>query len=257
MFSSAAAVLSSPTSQADMPAMTALTLTDLKGINHTLAHQKLTVEPAFELSTGLQLKAPRFEGKPIVLDLASKPEVWLQIREGFDYLAEGCGFNPHHAASGAKGVKLLLSLPKGWNSVLKTFDEVVQSLSLTGEELPKFNWLPLIRSHDSLCASVVVSGSEAPTIIHFISADGVLSKGTGLEFLKAQLGDSKLTDFECKARVELQFVEEDPESFRKFIAVKVHSIAFVRKVVTEVLDYSDQNLEFFARSAAKRLKKSV
>ena len=252
MLADPAAAIFSPAPTTAMADMTPLSLAD---ISKEGADLEVSLESAFQVgSKGTVLAAPRFKGKPILLNLTAGTADWVKVLPGFDYLDTVL---PHHQESGATAVKILLQLPEDWVEPLCSLDREISKQSLSYEDTADYNWMSILKPPDGICASLVVDGSEAPTIIRFISSEGLVTKGSGFEFLQSQLGDSKLLDYECKVQVELQFVEVNVAKHRKSTGVKVHSIVFARRPKTEVVDYSDEQIAAFVRARAKRLRTSV
>ena len=230
--------------------------------------------PWHHLGGSSDLKAPTIQGQPILLDLAAD-DTWLQISKA--------DLKPRkvHRECNTTSAVVMLTIPEVWLQNFTEFDDVLMAAGLPYEDLKRdFGWMPMLRLADGyegdadtgteLLAHLVLEGSVAPTILRFVTEAGV-EKGTGLEFLKRQLGDSNLEDYRCACCVELQFVEvEDlaayipPEFLADFdesqhkgrmksVFAKVHDALFVKPPKLSVVEFAEDRIEALVW-ASKRMK---
>ena len=111
----------------------------------------------------------------------------------------------------------------------------------------------MMRTETTVMANIVLEGSDARTQLCFISDDGTVQQGVGLEFFKTQLGDAKLEDFSSKVWAEMQFIDVQSEMMRKTVVVKVHSMALANTPKEKVVSFTQDHIDCFVR-AAKRIR---
>jgi hypothetical protein len=227
------------------------------------------MQPWHNLGDSADLKAPMINGRAIVLDL-TEDDTWLQISVKPMKVHKGCE---------ATVASIMLTIPDAWLDKLRKLDDRLMSKGLPSKDLKRdFSWHPMLHLAEGddadegteLHARLVLDNSAAPTILRFVTEAGV-EKGTGLEFLQRCLGESRLEDFKCACRVELQFVDvEDltaciPDELRdgfdeslhkgraKSIFVKVHDALFVKPPKLSVVEFAPDRVLALVR-AAKRMK---
>ena len=83
--------------------------------------------------------------------------------------------------------------------------------------------------------------------------NGKFEEGHGQEFLQARLGCGSLKDYRCKAKAELECIQENAEGFT--VLISAHSMAFFPMPQRAVVDYTDEEEKAMIQ-AAKRLKYS-
>ena len=234
-----------------MAPATIFTFEELKGTSVTLVPWRV-------LQDGTQLAAPRFNDLPLILDLTPGEDTWLKptTRDGpsIDYLAN---LKKHHAAAETVACKFLLDLPPELAGDVARLDKQITRLAMHSSEtksvLTGLNWMPMLRDDTSLMVSLILDGSDALTKLYFISQDGTVQQGEGLEFFQKQLGDATIDDFCCKIWAEMQFINVQQELNRKSVAVKVHSMALTKAPKEEVASFTQDHIDSFVR-AAKRIR---
>ena len=131
--------------------------------------------------------APRFKDLPLILDLTPGKDTWLKPPRNdgpsIDYLAN---LKKHHAAAETVACKLLLELQLAGD--VARLDKEITRLAMHSSEtksvLTGLNWMPMLRDETSLMVSLILDGSGALTTLYFISQDGTVQQGEGLEFLQ-------------------------------------------------------------------------
>ena len=224
-----------------------LTLAEITG-------EPISVVPWRVLGDGTELCAPRFNEQPLLINFTSGDDTWLRAKGGFDYVRQ---LKKHHSITETVACKVLLKLPEELAKDVSALDKQIMHKAMCSEDTKSvkngFNWMPLLRDESAIMVNIVLEGSDAPTKLSFIGSDGSVQQGEGLEFFKAQLGDSKIEDFSCKVWAEMQFVDVQVEMFRKLVAVKVHSIALAKTPKEEVASFTQDHINSFVR-AAKRIR---
>ena len=214
------------------------------------------VVPWRVLQDGTVLKAPRYNDAALLLDLTPGEDDWLKASAvaGFDYVAN---LKKHHNASETVACRLPLELPSELAADVKRLDQLIMHKAMERSDMLNrdsgLNWLPMLRTETQIMTSIVLQGSDAMTQLCFVSEDGSVQQGEGLEFFKAQLGDCKIEDFSLKVRAEMQFIDVQNDMHRKTVAVKAHSMALVRSPKEEVASFTQDDISSFVR-AAKRIR---
>ena len=209
------------------------------------------------LEDSTELKAPRHigcEDQPLLLNFTEDDDAWLRAEPGFDYVGQ---LKKHHNAIETVACKVLLKLPEKLAKDVSELDNRIMRVAMNHGDMVSsktgFNWMPMMRTETTMMASIVLEGSDAPTKLCFIGNDGSVQQGVGLEFFKAQLGDSKIEDFSCKVWAEMQFIDVQKEMQRKTVTVKVHSLALAKTPKEEVVSFTQDHIDSFVR-AAKRIR---
>ena len=216
--------------------------------------EPISVVPWRVLEDGTELSAPRYDEKPLLLDFTEDQDTWLRVQGGVDYVGQ---LKKHHSSIETVACKVLLELPEELAKDVSKLDKLIMHKAMCSDDMKSsksgFNWMPMLRTETAIMASIVLEGSDAPSKLCFIGDDGSVQQGTGLEFFKAQLGDSKIEDFSCKVWAEMQFIDVQNEMHRKTVAVKVHSMALAKTPKEEVASFAQDHINSFVR-AAKRIR---
>ena len=223
--------------------------------SQSMLDKALDVVPWRVLEDGSDVLAPRLSGTPLLFNFTEDCDDWVQARDGFDYFKA----MKHHEKLETEAIKVLFNLAGGVLDLMNLLDTKIMKMTMTREDVSSaragFNWMPLVNHAGDLSVSIVIAGSDAPTLLFFIKDDGSVVRGTGEEFLKQHLGDSKIEDFKCKVKAELQFVNVMTEKHQKRLAVKAHSVVFAKAPKESVAGYSDDELAIIVR-ASKRIRVS-
>ena len=106
------------------------------------------------------------------------------------------------------------------------------------------------RGDQNVILNLVLENSEALTPLRFIQGN-TIKKGFGKNFLDACLAGASLQDFHCKAKVELECIQETVDAIS--ITLTVHSIVFAPVPKRIIVDLTAEEEEMMIR-AAMRLK---
>ncbi len=203
--------------------------------------------------SGSTVYALRLDNKAVLLDLTPGKDDWVQLGRGFDHSLL--------QRSETTVIKVLVEVPCMAVPLLKAMDTRIWHQCR--EFYPAIKYMPMVQKENMVLVSMVMEGSTLLTELHFSLLDGTCVTGTGLEFLKAQLGDKSFEDFECKMLVELQCIEKTlidggkPDPRRTGVTIKVHSAFFAEVMQQKVISYSPERLIQFSSFAKRRRLNSM
>lgn len=198
-------------------------------------------------SDGAPLLAPLFKGNKIVLDLTPGADDWMEVLGVNDSPME------HHSGEAVQALHVAVSL-SGTSAdatpILDNLDRVLQKAMGYSVTKSKKTWYSTHRGNGKIILNIPVHNTAAPTTLRFFH-NGRFEKGHGQEFLQARLAGGSLKDYRCKAKAELECIQENDDGFT--VLITAHSVMFVPVPKRSVVDYNDEE-EKAAIQAAKRLK---
>ena len=200
-------------------------------------------------SDGQTLLAPFYKGNKIVLDLTPDADDWLEVLDVNSAAME------HHSGEAVQALHLAVRLD-GPSSTsvpsLDKFDKLVQTHMGYSLRSTHKTWYPTHRGNGKIVLNIAVQNTATPTVLRFFQ-NGKFEKGHGMEFLQARLAGGSFKDYRCKAKVELECIQENAEGFT--VLITAHSMAFFPMPKRAVVDYTDEEEKAMIQ-AAKRLKYS-
>jgi len=196
------------------------------------------------LSNEASLLAPLHSGCKIVLDLTPGEDDWLEI------IGANSAALPHHEGEETQALHLAIQLKDEEGARLDALDKVIQRKMNYSVMRSRKAWKGMHRGGGKVIVNVILGNSVALTPLRFVQG-GVMKKGFGKAFLDQCLDGADLKDFYCKAKVELECIQETAEDF--CINLTVHSIIFAPMPKRTIVDFTPDEEEAVIR-AAKRLK---
>jgi len=196
------------------------------------------------LSNGATLEAPIYNGSKIILDLTAGEDDWLEIMEANPTVLE------HHAGEPTRAMHIAVHLDVASVKQLTDIEKQVQRCK--GYSVINSNkaWKGIHRGNGKIILNVVLDWSLALTPLRFVH-NGILKKGVGEAFLAECLGESSLTDYQCKVKVELECIHETANDIS--ITLTVHSMILTQMRRRAIVDFTADE-EAAAIRAAKRIK---
>ena len=197
-------------------------------------------------SDGNPLLAPLYKGSKIVLDLTPGGDDWLEVLD-----VNSAPLEQHSGeAVQALHVAVRLDDPSAAQaSVLDHLDKLLQK-EMGYSTKSKKAWYSTHRGNGKIILNIAVQNTSAPTTLRFFQ-NGKFEKGHGQEFLQARLAGGSLKDYRCKAKVELECIQENDDGIT--VLITAHSVMFVPTPKRTVVDYTEEE-EAAVIQAAKRLK---
>jgi hypothetical protein len=196
---------------------------------------------------GAPLLAPLFKGNKIVLDLTPGADDWMEVLSINDAPMD------HHSGEAVQALHAAVSL-SGTSAdatpILDNLDRVLQKAMGYSVTKSKKTWYSTHRGNGKIILNIPVQNSAAPTTLRFFK-NGCFEKGHGQEFLQTSLAGGSLKDFRCKAKAELECIQENEDGYT--VLITAHSVIFAPIPKRTVVDYTDEEEKAMIQ-AAKRLK---
>ena len=202
----------------------------------------ISVEKVGVLESGEQLYAPLHNGQPILLNLTPGEDEWLKV------LAANAELLPHHCSEDAQVLHLAVGLNTPTADKLDMIENRVKDLFYK-DELLKIFWKTMHLGEGKLVLNLVMEASASPTVLRFVEGN-TMKRGIGHAFFKEQVGENTLSDFKCKAVVQLEFIHV-AETIN--INMTVHTIVFAKPPKRSIVDYTAMDEDIILQ-AAKRFK---
>ena len=160
----------------------------------------------------------------------------------------------HHSGEAVQALHLAVLLDGPSASTVPILDKLDKRIqkAMGYSTKSKKGWYSTHRGNGKIILNIAVQNTAAPTTLRFFQ-DGRFEKGHGHEFLQARLAGGSLKDYRCKAKAELECIQENDDSFT--VLITAHSVMFVPMPKRVVVDYTDEE-EKAVIQAAKRLKYS-
>jgi len=195
---------------------------------------------------GQPLLGPLYLGKKLVLDLAPGADDWLEV------LDVNSAPTDHHAGETTQALHVAVRLDGASAEAAPKLDAVDRKLQKEmGYQLKSGKtWYNMHRGNGKIILNVAVQNPVAPTVLGFFKGDR-FEKGHGMEFLQAHLAGGSLKDYRCKAKAELECIQEDGNSIT--VLITAHSLMFVPMPKRAVVEYTEEE-EAAMIQAAKRLR---
>lgn len=212
-----------------------------------LALEDITVTNLGFRNDGNPLLAPLHQGCKIVLDLTPGDDDWLEVQDVNSAPMD------HHSGEAVQALHLAVRLDGSSAAVapvLDQLDKVLQKAMGYSVSKSKKTWYSTHRGNGKIILNIAVQNTVAPTSLRFFQ-NGRFEKGHGYEFLQARLGGGNLKDYRCKAKAELECIQENDDGFT--VLITAHSVIFVPMPKRTVVDYTEEEEKAVIR-AAKRLK---
>ena len=212
---------------------------------YSISSDGVSVSSLGLLEDGNVLYAPVQDGRKIVLDLTPEEDDWLTI------LNDSNAAMPHQDGHDTLSLHMAVKLSPADCSKLDDLEKQIQKAH--GYSVLRNNgktWYTMRRGDDKVILNLVLENSQSLTPLRFIQ-DGKIKKGFGKKFLDDCLAGSVLRDFQCKAKVELECVQETSDSIS--VTLTVHSVVFAPMPKRIIVDLTTDEEEMMIR-ASKRLK---
>ncbi len=196
------------------------------------------------LGSGASLLAPIYKGRKIVLDLTPGEDDWLEVLE------VNASTTAHHEGEDTHALHLAVRLSADDSAQLDVIEKKVQKEMGYKVITSGKAWYGMHRGGGKVILNLIMTNSVAPTTLRFLQ-DDALKKGAGQAFLEQCLGGGCLKDFYCKAKVELECIQQGEDSIS--ILLTTHSIIFAPVPQRTIVDFTAEE-EVAVIRAAKRLK---
>ena len=183
-----------------------------------------------------------------MLDLTPSADDWLEVLDVNSAPME------HHSGEAVQALHLAVRLdgPSAASvPILDKLDKLLQKPMGYSTKCKKA-WYPSHRGNGKFILNIAVQNTAAPTALRFFQG-GCFEKGHGHEFLQARLAGGSLKDYRCKAKAEVECIQENDEGFT--VLITAHSVLLVPMPKRAVVDYTDEEMNAVIH-AAKRLKYS-
>jgi hypothetical protein len=216
-------------------------LADIQTENRSFTVTKLGLR-----SDGEPLLAPLYLGSKLVLDLTPGEDDWLEV------LDVNSSPMDHHAGETMQALHMAVRLDGSSADATPKLDVIDQLLQKEmGYRLKSGKtWYSMHRGNGKIILNIAVMNSETPTTLRFFKK-GSFEKGHGMEFLQTHLAGGSLKDYRCKAKAELECIQQNGDSIT--VLITAHSVMFVPMPKRTVVDYTEEE-EKAVIQAAKRLK---
>ena len=196
------------------------------------------------MGNATSLLAPVYNDRKIILDLTPGEDDWLEVLEVNTTVAA------HHEGEDTQALHLAVRVSGDDAAKLDAIEKKVQkemgySVITSGKP-----WYGMHRGGGKVILNLIMASSVAPTSLRFLQ-DGTLKKGAGPAFLEQCLSGGCLKDFYCKAKVELECIQQADSTIS--ILLTTHSVIFAPVPKRSVVDFTAEE-EAAAIRAAKRLK---
>jgi hypothetical protein len=228
-------------SSSSLSNMALLSLSDL------VLNDNITITNLGFRNDGNPLLAPLYKGNKIVLNLTPGDDDWLEVMDVNSTPMD------HHSGEAAQALHIAVCLAGSSAAnapVLDQLDKMLQKEVGYSVTKSKKAWYSTHRGNGKIILNLAVDNTAAPTALRFFK-NGRFEKGHGKEFLQTSLAGGNLKDFRCKAKAELECIQENDDGFT--VLITAHSVMFVPVPKRNVVDYNDVE-EKAAIQAAKRLK---
>lgn len=204
----------------------------------------IKVSEAGLLGSNAPLLAPMYNGRKIVLDLTPGEDDWLEVLE------VNAAVMTHHEGEEAQALHVAVRLSDKDVATLEAIDKKVQKEMGYSVVKSGKSWYGMHRGGGKVILNIIMANSAAPTSLRFVQ-DGALKRGSGQAFLDQCLNGACLKDFYCKAKVELECIQEVGDIIN--ILLTTHSVIFAPMPKRSLVDFTDEE-ELAVIRAAKRLK---
>ena len=201
-----------------------------------------------QLSDDSALQAPFYNDEhKIILDLTPGDDDWLAI----DSVNSSTHLHHESCGDGTEALHMAIKMTDGDAALLDAIEKKIQQCMGYSVIRSQKTWKTMHRGNGKVILNLMVDDDTmAPSALRFVQG-GNVKKGFGRAFLDECLKPYKLSDFVCKARVELECIHETESEI--CILLTVHSVIFAPVPKRVVIDFNGPD-ELAACQAAKRLK---